>query len=134
MKKILLGIVSAVVLGLGMMMPVIAENTNICDDATIDPELKEAAGCPDPSNPADRDKTIFPTVMNLINVVLAVVGILAVIVIIYGGVSYVISTGEASKVAKAKNIVLYGVVGLVVALLAYSIVYFVSAWVATPAP
>lgn len=47
-------------------------------------------------------------------------------VIIYGGVTYTLSTGDAVKVNKAKNIILYGVVGMVVAGLAYVIVEFVS--------
>ena len=46
-------------------------------------------------------------------------------VIILGGVYYVISQGEAAKITRAKNTILYGVVGLIISLLAYAIVNFV---------
>ena len=56
---------------------------------------------------------------------LGVLGLLAVIVIIYGGFMYTTSAGDASKIKKAKDTIMYGVVGLVIALLAYAIVNFV---------
>ncbi len=52
-------------------------------------------------------------------------GALAVIVLIYGGLRYVTSTGDASRVKAAKDTIIYGIVGLVVAILAYAIVKFV---------
>jgi uncharacterized membrane protein YjfL (UPF0719 family) len=45
--------------------------------------------------------------------------------IIVGGIKYVISNGDSSKVKSAKDTIMYSVVGLVVALLAYAIVKFV---------
>jgi hypothetical protein len=45
--------------------------------------------------------------------------------IIYGGIQYVISVGDSGKVAKAKNTIIYAVVGLIVAILSYAIVNFV---------
>ena len=65
------------------------------------------------------------TINIAINVVLGVLGLLAVIVIIYGGFMYTTSVGDASKIKKAKDTIMYGVVGLVIALLAYAIVNFV---------
>ena len=64
-------------------------------------------------------------VQQIINVVVGVLGVVAVGVIIVGGVFYVTSTGEAAKIARAKNTILYGIVGLVVALLAFTVVNFV---------
>lgn len=61
----------------------------------------------------------------VINVIVAVVGFLAVVMIVLGGISFVTSQGDTAKVAKARNTILYGVVGLVVALLAFAIVNFV---------
>ena len=65
------------------------------------------------------------TINIAINVVLGVLGLLAVIVIIYGGFMYTTSAGDATKIKKAKDTIMYGVVGLVIALLAYAIVNFV---------
>ncbi len=65
------------------------------------------------------------TVNTIINVVLGVIGLAAVVMIIVGGISFVTSQGDAAKASKAKNTILYSVVGLIVALLAFAIVNFV---------
>lgn len=62
---------------------------------------------------------------DIANVLMFLVGAIAVIAIIYGGFLYVTSTGDAKRVEAAKNTILYGVIGLVVAIMAYAIVYFV---------
>lgn len=62
---------------------------------------------------------------DIINTVLFIAGVLAVIMLIYGGISYTISAGDSGKITKAKNIIMYSVVGLVVAILAYAIVNFI---------
>jgi TRAP-type C4-dicarboxylate transport system permease small subunit len=59
------------------------------------------------------------------NVLLYVIGAVAVIVLIIGGFRYVTSQGNSSNVAAAKDTILYAIVGLVVAILAYAIVNFV---------
>jgi lysylphosphatidylglycerol synthetase-like protein (DUF2156 family) len=61
----------------------------------------------------------------IVNTLLFVVGAVSVVVIIYAGIRYVTSAGDSSRVAGAKNTLLYAVVGLVVAVLAYAIVNFV---------
>ena len=65
------------------------------------------------------------TILNIVNVVIGVLGIVAVLVIIIGGVQYMTSTGDAGKVKKAKDTILYGVIGLVICILAFAIVNFV---------
>lgn len=61
----------------------------------------------------------------IINVVIGVIGFVAVVMIIVGGVQYTTSAGETAKVTKAKNTIMYGIIGLVIALLAFAIVNFV---------
>lgn len=61
----------------------------------------------------------------IINVALGVIGFVAVVMIIMGGVQYTTSSGDSAKVTKAKNTILYGIVGLVIALLAFAIVNFI---------
>lgn len=68
---------------------------------------------------------LMKTLDTIINVVLGVLGLLAVVIIIYGGFMYTTSAGDASKIKKAKDTIMYGVIGLVIALLAYAIVNFV---------
>ena len=62
---------------------------------------------------------------NLLNVIFASIGVLAVIMIIIGGLYYVTSQGDPGKVKRGKDTILYGIVGLVIAFLAIAIVNFV---------
>lgn len=73
----------------------------------------------------DKDKNITDTVKTAINVILYILGSAAVIMIIYSGILYVMSGGDENNVKKAKSTLMYSVIGLVVALLAYAIVNFV---------
>lgn len=65
---------------------------------------------------------VFSTVTN---VLLFVIGAISVIMIIIGGLRYVVSGGDSSNVTAAKNTILYAIVGLIVALLAYAVINFV---------
>jgi len=59
------------------------------------------------------------------NIMLFVLGAVAVIMIVVGGIRYATSNGDQSAVKGAKDTILYAVVGLIVALIAYAIVNFV---------
>jgi hypothetical protein len=59
------------------------------------------------------------------NVMLFVVGAIAVIMVIVGGLRYVVSGGNTANITTAKNTILYAVVGLIIAILAYAMVNFV---------
>ncbi|MDO4612081.1 MAG: hypothetical protein Q4B29_01300 [Candidatus Saccharibacteria bacterium] len=59
------------------------------------------------------------------NTILYIVGIIAVIMLIIGGIKYVVSGGDSKKVTDAKNTVLYAIIGLIVSFLAFAIVNFV---------
>jgi len=62
---------------------------------------------------------------NFLNTFYVVAGIVAVIVIVIAGYMYVTSQGDSSAVTKAKNAILYAVIGLVVIILAFSITWFI---------
>jgi glucose uptake protein GlcU len=64
---------------------------------------------------------------NITNTVLYIVGILAVIMLIIGGIKYVTSGGDSKKVTDAKNTILYAIIGLIICFLAFAIVNFVIA-------
>ena len=51
--------------------------------------------------------------------------IMAVLFVVVGGITYVISLGDSDMIAKAKQMILWAVVGVVVALLSYTIVHFI---------
>lgn len=59
------------------------------------------------------------------NTALFLIGAISVIMLIYGGIRYTISGGDEKAVTAAKNTILYAVVGIVVALLAFALVSFV---------
>ena len=65
---------------------------------------------------------IFETVTN---VLLFLVGSIAVIMMVIGGFKYVVSNGDSNALQSAKNTILYSVIGLVVAIIAYAVVRFV---------
>ena len=67
---------------------------------------------------------------DFVNIMLFAVGILAVIMLIWGGIRYVLSGGDSGAVSSAKKTILYAVVGLIVAILAYAIVNFVITTIA----
>lgn len=79
----------------------------------------------------DADKAGIPanaaddTLANVLNVVYIVAGFTGVIVIIFGGIFYAISGGDASRVKFAKDTILYAVVGLVVIASAFILTNFV---------
>ena len=61
----------------------------------------------------------------IVNTLLYVLGAVSVIVIIVAGILYTTSGGDPALITKAKNTLLYAVIGLVVAISAYAIVNFV---------
>lgn len=61
----------------------------------------------------------------IINTVLIVLGMIAVIMIVVGGVRYTTSNGDSASIKNAKDTILYAIVGLVVAIMSFSIVNFV---------
>lgn len=115
MKKIFVSILMTLMVAAGIGMPVLAAPSEICSD-----ELAEYAGCSGGGKDA-----IGGIASDIVGVVLMLIGVVAVIVAIYGGVTMMTSNGDPGKVAKGQKILIYGIVGVAVALLAYAIVYFV---------
>ena len=70
----------------------------------------------------DGDNGLIKTV---VNVLLWAVGILSVIMIIFSGFRYITSAGDASKTKSAQSTLIYSVVGLIVAIMAWAIVNMV---------
>lgn len=85
-------------------------------------EGAEAARCDGCPENLFGDSGVFRQVTNII---LYIVGIVAVLMLIIGGIKYVTSGGDAKKVTDAKNTVLYAIIGLVICFLAFAIVNFV---------
>lgn len=76
---------------------------------------------------ANKQDDFSNLMTNIINTILLVLGMIAVLMIIIGGIRYTTSNGESAQITAAKNTILYSVVGLVIAILSFAIVNFVLA-------
>ncbi|HVI68984.1 MAG TPA: pilin [Magnetospirillaceae bacterium] len=114
-------VVPALVLGIGIASPVYAA----CD-VVGSGGISQGAECAKPTNAPSElfgPKSIFVTITNIM---LFIIGAIAVIMLIIGGIRYVVSAGDQNAVTSAKNTILYAIIGIVVAFLAYAAVNFVS--------
>lgn len=91
----------------------------ICDE--LDEQQKQAAGCK-----VDKNTSVTSNLTHIIDAVISVVGILAVIMIVIAGQRYITAGGDPGKIKQAKDMILYSVVGIVVAVLAWAIINFVA--------
>lgn len=92
---------------------------NVCDDPNIAMSVKQAAGC------LEAQPELVQRIVNILNVIVGILGLVCVGVMVYAGVIYMTSVGAPEKTKKAKNIILYAVIGLIVCALAFAIVNFV---------
>lgn len=106
--------------GLVAVAPVVA-NAACTDDVSIQNGVDCAQG-DEQSDELFGSAGVFNTITN---VLLFLIGAVSVIMLIIGGIRYTISGGDSTAVTSAKNTILYAIVGIVVALLAYAIVNFV---------
>lgn len=117
-------VLAAFLLGsVAMLTPVVsaAPATDVNPSDAISGGVKAAGGG---STSSDALPNLIQTI---VNVLLFIAGAIAVIMIILGGIRYVTSNGDQAQVKAAKDTILYSVVGLIVALLAFAIVQFVVA-------
>lgn len=82
-------------------------------------------GCETDANGNSAAERVDEIVSQVINILSLAVGVVAVVMIIVGGLRYITSGGDSSNVTGAKNTILYAVVGLIVVAFAQVIVRFV---------
>jgi uncharacterized membrane protein len=113
-------IVFAAVIGLMSVLSTTAVFAQ-CDDPT---SIEAGVNCA--GDAFGEDKSDLNTVVQtVINTMLFVIGILSVIMLIVGGIRYVVSGGNQSSVEAARNTILYAIVGLVIAFVSWGVVNFV---------
>ncbi len=107
-----------------VFVPVTPANAQTCEENnfTIGNGVNCGQGEGTPTTLIGSDGSIFNTV---VNVLLFVIGAISVIMLIWGGIRYTTSAGNSSSVTAAKNTILYAIIGLVFAFLAYAIVNWV---------
>lgn len=117
--KRLLSLTSAFVTAIGVgVLGFVAQAGAI---GTISDGASSARGAQQPLN-LFGNSGVFSEISS---VLLFIVGAIAVIMIVIGGLRYVVSGGDASQVQAAKNTILYSLVGIIIAILAYAAVNFV---------
>lgn len=98
-------------------------NSSLCNGA------KAATGGSAANTCAGGDTTITNSINKIagqvVNIISIIVGVIAVIFIIYGGFKYITSGGDSGKVSEAKNALIYAIIGLLVVAIAQAIVRFV---------
>jgi hypothetical protein len=118
--KLIVAIIA--IIGLtGISTPAFADCTDPCNCPNIPEDVRIASGCVS-GNTDDKFEIV---VINIINGIIGILSIVAVAVIIIAGVQIMTSAGDAGKVKKGKDAILYASIGLAVAALAAVIVNFV---------
>lgn len=100
-----------------------ATESGLCQGANL--EVQPGSGTQGCTIEGDPTTTVNDMLTLVINIFSLVVGVAAVIMIIVGGMRYIISGGDSGNVQGAKNTILYAIIGLVVVALAQFIVKFV---------
>lgn len=118
MRIALAGLLLVPMLALGLSVVSVATGTL---DAAAQIDLGPAKPDDVPET-LDGDSGVFKTV---VNVLLFIIGLISVVMLIYGGIRYTTSGGNANNVTAAKNTIMYAIIGLIVAIFAYAIVNWV---------
>ncbi len=95
-------------------------DNGLCTGANLQVTTDPPASC----KGGDATASINHIIHTVISLLSAVVGIVAVIMIIVGGFRYITSGGNDASVTGAKNTILYAIIGLIVVALAQVIVHF----------
>lgn len=123
MKKILLMTLAIVgLVGIGSVASPLLSNVSAQGVSPVDSIRK---GTTDAGSKETDDSGFNEGLQTVMNILMFLLGAIAVIMIVVAGIRYTTSNGDASTIKSAKDTILYAVVGIVVALIAYAIVSFV---------
>lgn len=120
-KQGFLGVVAGV-LALGLGVTVATAPVSAIGEGGAPAGVNAARGDNMPANLANGDSSI---IRRGINLMLYGAGVLSVVMLIWGGVRYVVSSGKKDSVTAAKNTIVYAIIGLLISIFAYAIINFV---------
>ena len=124
MKKIIVIVAAVATVAANMFAPVaVSVATDVCSSSHVDMTSDAYRVLCAKKGETDAEAAV----KKILETVFVWTGIISVIVIIIGGIYYTTSQGDPGKVRKAKDTILYAVIGLIVSLLAFAIVNFVLA-------
>jgi len=122
----------AMVMTLSFVMPVgVSAQTTpppCADPNDISTGVQGGANCAAPTSKGATQNLFGPDgiFVTVTNILIFIIGAIAVIMLIIGGIRYVLSQGDQSAITSAKNTILYAIIGIVVAMLAFGAVNFVT--------
>ncbi|MBP9985739.1 hypothetical protein KBE99_00080 [Candidatus Saccharibacteria bacterium] len=121
LKQILSSLLIIPIMALGVSAALQINNVNVvrATEMTLSGGVSSSQG---DDVPQDLAGEVFK---NVVNILLFIIGAVSVIMLIYGGIRYTTSGGNANSVTAAKNTIMYSIIGLVVAILAFAVVQFV---------
>ena len=121
LKQILSSLLIIPIMALGVSAALQINNVNVvrATEMTLSGGVSSSQG---DDVPQDLAGEVFK---NVVNILLFIIGAVSVIMLIYGGIRYTTSGGNANSVTAAKNTIMYSIVGLVIAILAFAVVQFV---------
>ncbi len=137
-KKALLTLAAVPLLSFGMGSAVLvtsasaASGSDCQDSVTVDSSNPDKVGTSGPGTGACSVKTgsqntsFVDTIKLVINIMLFIIGLIAVVMLVIGGIRYATSGGSQEAVKSAKDTILYAIIGIVVAVMAYAVVGFVT--------
>lgn len=117
LKLFLIGIISLSVLTL-FSLPVRAIKIEGGEELGLRGPSEDIVGVPKPTGPGG----LISVIVQIINYGLYIIGTIAVAFIIWGGFVYITSAGNDEGIKKAKTIITYAIIGLIVAIVAWVIV------------
>ncbi|MEK7561345.1 MAG: pilin [Patescibacteria group bacterium] len=112
----------------GLLVPLVAPTVVLADiqsklcGSAQDLSVNSTKDCTTTGASEDRFQEILA---NIINIFSLIVGVVAVIMIIFGGFKYITSAGNQESVKTAKQTLIYALIGLIIVALAQIIVKFV---------
>ena len=114
-----------------LIVPVIALSVSLFTPMAMSVNAEGAQAGADIARPTDTTVpgNLGDSLKNIANVALYIIGAVSVLMLIYGGIRYTVSGGDSAAVTSAKNTIMYAIIGVIVALLAYAIVNFVLAYI-----
>jgi len=128
MKKLTKNVLQTMIVGtalalVAVFVPLAPAASAACDDQSL--SASGGVECAQGNDVPTRlfgDGSIFTTI---VNVLLFVIGAVSVIMLIIGGIRYTVSGGDSGSVTAAKNTIMYALIGLAIAFLAFAIVNWV---------
>ena len=121
LKSILISTLMVAVMVFGVSIIYQTGNTEIA--GAINSEITSGMNATSAGTSTPTDVNVV--IKNVTNIMFFIIGAVSVIMLIYGGIRYTTSGGNANNVTAAKNTIMYSIVGLIIAILAFAVVNFV---------